>query len=108
MRALALIGALLALSCRGGPVSPSPDADAAPGLVQAPDGALLAPCEAACEVLTAVGCEVMAGDCVRALSHVDSTPGTILEPNGRPLTCIDIAAARTKADVQALGICRGQ
>lgn len=100
--------ALALAGCRGGAVSPAPDADAAPAPIAGPDGSLMTPCQAACAALAAVGCVAPAGDCVRTLSRIDGDPGVEKEPNGSPLTCADVARVRSKAEAQALGICRGQ
>lgn len=103
-RALPLL-ALLAAACRGGPVSPPPDADASPAVIQAPDGALVTPCQAACDALDAIKCHAPFGDCVRTMAHLDGNPEGIVV-NGQPITCAQVAAVRTLAEAQALKMCR--
>jgi hypothetical protein len=88
-----------------GPVPPDAS-DAAPMPPQAPDAAPVppppsTPCGAACVVLTTY-CGTQQADCERVMSAVDGTR-LIREPSGRPLSCRDIAAAKSAVDVRALG-----
>jgi hypothetical protein len=107
VRAIGLLLALCAVACQAHPISPPPDADASPAVIQAPDGALLPPCQAACDALDAVGCHAPFGDCVRTMAHLDGNPEGIVV-SGQPITCNQVAAVRTLAEARALHFCREQ
>ncbi len=89
------------------PPQPPDASDASPGILDAyavPD-APVTPCEAACAALRAAGCHTgSAPNCVADMAHIDGSR-LVREPgNGLPLTCADVAAAKTPADVRALGL----
>jgi hypothetical protein len=80
------------------PVTPPPDAsDAAPA--PAP---LAGACAAACAAMQAAGCAVLP-TCTATLTRDVDGEHRIRKPSGTPLTCADLAAVKTAADVQALG-----
>lgn len=89
-----LAGAILLSACPPSPVTPPPDADAAPS----------ASCATACAALAAAGCSLgKQSDCPAFLTR-DLGSGKV--PNaatGRPLTCGDVASVKTVPDAQLLG-----
>jgi hypothetical protein len=61
-------------------------------------------CYPACANYRALGCaEGSSIECPVTLSKV-SARGIIVEENGSTLSCADLAAAKTAADVKALGL----
>lgn len=109
-RALLAGLALMLNACPPSPVPPpNPDAsDArapsmADALVATTDAAI-AQCQPACAALAAAGCgEGKSPECVNVLYAIDNAR---LErtPSGVPLTCAALAAVRTPADAQMLGL----
>jgi hypothetical protein len=92
------------------PVPPGPpDADAAPAPQPtpapteppAPPGPATR-CSPACDAMTRV-CGPQQPDCAVTLEHID-TAGVMRRPDGKPIKCADIAAATTKAAMQAAGV----
>lgn len=100
--ALVLFVAWCLLACPQAPVSPPVDAsDASPSALG--EGGPMVPCQAACARLALLGCaEGTSPVCYTTLSHADGSHKE-RKPDGHPLTCADVADARTVADVRALG-----
>ena len=60
-----------------------------------------ASCDAACAALAAAGCaEGKAADCPATLTNSD---GKLAMPNGKQLTCPQLAGVKSPSDVEALG-----
>ena len=84
------------------PAPVPPDAtDAAPTPTMDSSGPVT-PCEAACTNLTNF-CGAQLPDCIETFAAVDGQK-LIREPSGKILTCVDVAAATSKAGIQALGV----
>lgn len=109
--AFGMLGVVLTLALMGcpsvPPVVPPPDASdavAPPGPTPGADGAPSA-CAEACVLLTEFGCAI--GDATASCETFfarDLAVGKIANAvTGKPLTCTDIAAATTKAQIVALG-----
>ena len=97
---------LLAVACTPvPPVVPTPDASDASALGEAApatDSGFTGPCAPACLELQVLGCVVLP-DCATVLQQ-DTTNRLIRNAKtGQPLTCADVAAARSVADVKAMG-----
>ena len=83
------------------PAPVPPDAtDASPA--PAPLGDASTPCQAACDALARI-CGPQPADCVTVYANIDGRR-LVREPNGRPLTCTDVAAANDKPSVRGLGV----
>ena len=112
MRALVLglvvaFPALLLAACPGvTPVTPGPDADAAPApiLDARPPLPPTAACTAACAALAAAGCaEGTTPTCASTLTRIDADR-LFRMPSGAPLTCVVLEQVTSAAQVRADGI----
>lgn len=118
----AIVAVMVAYGVAGCPQppkpAPGPDADAnSPPPPPASDGAVLSDiCAHACEALALAGCRegdpapTPASACYKNAATIEKLR---LNPNpakgGAPLTCADLTAAKTPADVRAMGQeCNGQ
>jgi hypothetical protein len=101
LMACALLFTLLAM-VRCTPSNNAPDASPpAPVPIPPPPAPIDPTCTGACTALALAGCnEGRSPSCAAALSNVQ---GHLAEPSGRPLTCADLSAVKTAADVRALG-----
>jgi hypothetical protein len=84
--------------------APTPAEDASPSPPGPP--APSTPCDVACAAMARL-CGPQQPDCVRVLAGIDGRH-LLREPNGKPLTCLDIASADTAAAMRALGVGCGQ
>jgi hypothetical protein len=104
--AIPLLGGLVLTACPApGPVAPpNPDAsDAASYAADAPSTPGSPACAAACAHLITIGCGQIY-TCPSTLTKVEADRMLANPANGRrPLTCADLSAAASVADVQARG-----
>lgn len=97
---------LLALAILSGSLAacPQPGPGPAPVPPDATDGASPSadPCQAACDRMVALGC-VVGTACVAAEHHMQDAK-EIRKPAGGALTCADVAAALSLAELRTLGV----
>jgi hypothetical protein len=70
------------------------------------DGGFTTSCQQACTVVAGFSCpEGAAGDCASSFSSWDQGPAHIRRPDtGAALTCVDVAAATSVAQLRAMGV----
>lgn len=105
---LTLLGALNVLvagvvlqACPSPAPAPAPSPTDAPPPPPSPPSSS---CASACAALAQAGCtEGRDEGCATSLAAIERRQLVTEKDSGRPLTCADLAAARTPADVLALG-----
>lgn len=108
IRHLALLSAIVLAGCPQPPVVPPPDASDAvaplPPLTDATPAAHCPDWTAACQALSAAGCQLGTyADCPAFMARDFGSGKVANKATGAPIKCDDIAAVHTKADAQRLG-----
>lgn len=105
--AVAFVGAVALLAACPPPTPPSPPPDASDAAPAPPEAgpappAPSSPCDAACAAMTKAGC-VVQPDCSAVLTRDTAARRIRNAKTGAALTCPELAAVQTSADVKALG-----